>query len=123
MINTDMEERDTKRFQEEGYFHVCTNGNSLPWMFKDDDDFIAGINRIGICKISTGVDVIDYTLMDNHVHFLLYGTITQSQQFLTKYKLLLGKWIQNRYNEYQYRQPFHSLRTLFFSGRHPIIFL
>ena len=108
MIETDMVERDTNRFSEKGYFHVCTNGNSLPWMFKDDDDFIAGVNRIGICKTSSGVDIIDYTLMDNHVHFLLYGTIIQCQQFITKYKLLLGRWIQNRYNEYQHLKHLQS---------------
>lgn len=108
IIETYMVEKYTNRLLEKGYFHVCTNGNSLPWMFKDDDDFIAGVNRIGICKTSSGVDIIDYTLMDNHVHFLLYGTIIQCQQFITKYKLLLGRWIQNRYNEYQHLKHLQS---------------
>ena len=58
-----------------GYFHICTDGRKLPWMFQDDDDFIAGINRIGLCYLKTGVIIIAYVLMDNHVHFVLYGTM------------------------------------------------
>lgn len=53
-----------------GYFHVCTDGRSLPWMFQDESDFIAGVNRIGICYLRTDAKVIAYVLMDNHVHFV-----------------------------------------------------
>ena len=30
---------------EKGYFHICTDGNSIPWMFQDDEDFIKGNRR------------------------------------------------------------------------------
>ena len=60
-----------EHYDRSGFFHVCTDGTVLPWMFKDQQDFIAGINRIGICKIISGVYVFVFTLMDNHVHFLL----------------------------------------------------
>ena len=29
---------------EKGYFHICTDGNSIPWMFQDDEDFIKGMD-------------------------------------------------------------------------------
>ena len=79
------------------YYHVCTDGNALQWMFKDDEDFIAGTNRIAICILNTFVEVIAYVLMDNHVHFVLYGNIVQCKDFITKYKLLTGKWISKKY--------------------------
>ena len=82
-----------------GFYHVCTNGTVLPWMFQDVDDFIAGVNRIGICKVISEVDVWTYTLMDNHVHFLLYGYRTMCKKFIDKYKLLTGKWISHKYNQ------------------------
>lgn len=82
-----------------GYYHVCTDGNAIPWMFKDDEDFRHGLNRIGICKILTGVFVIAYTLMDNHLHFVLYSTMQGCKDFINKYKLLLGKWIRCKYGE------------------------
>ena len=80
-----------------GYFHVCTDGAALEWMFQDDRDFIAGINRIAICCLKTGVAVLAFVLMDNHVHFLLYGTMPQCKSFITLYKRLTGTWIRNKY--------------------------
>ena len=80
-----------------GYFHICTEGRKLSWMFQDDDDFIAGINRIGLCYLKTGVIIIAYVLMDNHVHFVLYGTMLQCKQFINTYKRLTGIWILNKY--------------------------
>ena len=80
-----------------GYFHICTDGRKLPWMFQDDDDFIAGINRIGLCYLKTGVIIMAYVLMDNHVHFVLYGTMLQCKQFINTYKRLTGIWILNKY--------------------------
>lgn len=83
--------------ERKGFYHICTDGNALSWMFKDDQDFIAGINRIGICKIISGVLVWAYTLMDNHVHLLLNGTLPMCKSFIDKYKLLTGKWISHKY--------------------------
>lgn len=80
-----------------GYFHVCTDGRVLPWMFQDEGDFIAGVNRIGICCLKTKAKVVSYVLMDNHVHFLLQGTMPQCKEFITLYKQLIGTWIHVRY--------------------------
>lgn len=79
------------------FFHVCSDGRTLPWMFRDESDFIAGVNRIGICHLRTGVKVIAYVLMDNHVHFVLHGTMPECKGFITLYKQLTGTWIHVRY--------------------------
>ncbi len=81
-----------------GYYHVCTDGHSLEWIFKDDLDFIAGVNRIGICKLKSKVGIISFVLMDNHVHFILKGSMPSCKDFITRYKALTGKWISSRYN-------------------------
>ena len=44
-----------------GYFHICTDGNAVPWIFQDDEDFIAGVNRIGICAIISKTETVAYT--------------------------------------------------------------
>ena len=80
-----------------GFFHLCTNGMVLPWMFKDDEDFIYGINRIGVCCLLADISVLAFSLMDNHVHFLLYGTLQQCRRFINRYKQLTGKWISHKY--------------------------
>ena len=86
-----------KGANDTGYFHVCTDGRALPWMFQDERDFIAGINRIAICHLMTALEIIAFVLMDNHVHFVLYGTMPQCKAFINLYKRLTGKWIQTRY--------------------------
>ena len=85
-----------------GFYHVCTNGTMLPWMFKDEVDFSAGINRIGVCKIISGVEVWAYTLMDNHVHFLLYGTLEMCKLYIDRYKFLTGMWISHSHNQFKH---------------------
>ena len=80
-----------------GFFHVCTHGRALPWMFQDEGDFVAGINRIGICYMRTGAKVIAYVLMDNHVHFVLKGTMLQCKAFIKLFKQLTGTWIRVKY--------------------------
>ena len=83
--------------EEYGFYHICTDGNALPWLFKDDEDFVAGMNRIGICKHVVGVDVVSFVLMDNHLHVLLYSTIAKCKEYIAKYKNLTGKWISVKY--------------------------
>ena len=98
-------------FDSKEYFHVCTDGRALSWMFKDESDFIAGVNRIGICYLRTGTKVVSYVLMDNHVHFVLYGTMPECKEFITLYKQLIGTWIHVKYglNEYLRQLPTNIL--------------
>lgn len=87
---------------ETGYFHICTDGNAVPWIFQDDEDFIAGVNRIAICSLITGVLVVCFILMDNHLHLILYGYVTKCKAFINNYKRLTGKWISRKYGISQY---------------------
>lgn len=80
------------------YYHVCTKGEDLPWMFRDEFDFIAGINRIGFCVLSVNVTLVDFILMDTHVHFILNGSLPICKEFINKYKQMTGKWVSHRHN-------------------------
>ena len=80
-----------------GFYHICTDGRALSWMFQDDKDFISGINHIAICHLKTQVEIYAYVLMDNHVHFVIYGTILQCKAFINLFKKLTGKWIFTKY--------------------------
>ena len=67
-------------------------------MFRDEFDFIAGINRIGFCVLSVNVTVVDFILMDTHVHFILNGSLPICKEFINKYKQMTGKWVSHRHN-------------------------
>ena len=121
-----------RRSEDTGYFHVCTDGRAVSWMFQDNQDFIAGVNRIAICYLKTGAMVISYVLMDNHVHFVLYGTMPECKAFITLYKRLTGKWMLIKYglSDYLKHLPTDILRinseeqllnTLAYIDRNPLI--
>ncbi|MBO7279082.1 MAG: hypothetical protein J6U70_05745 [Bacteroidales bacterium] len=98
---------DMRGVYSSDFFHVCTDGTKLPWMFQDDQDFILGMNRVGICAYSAGICVVSFILMDNHVHFLLEGTMPACKDFINKYKSLTGRWIRKKYglSDYLHHLP------------------
>ncbi len=115
-----------------GFYHVCTDGASLDWMFKDDSDFIAGVNRLGICAVVSGVKLVSFVLMDNHVHFILYGVMPSCKDFILRYKNLTGKYIYSRYGIkghihtlpteiIRIDTPDRLLATLAYIDRNPIV--
>lgn len=79
------------------FYHVCTDGASIDWMFMDDFDYVAGVNRVGMCSVLSDVRVVSFVLMDNHVHFVLHGTMPKCKDFIIRYKKLTGKLISSRY--------------------------
>ena len=86
-----------RRTDGTGFFHICTDGHSLPWLFKDKEDFIAGMNRVGICVHMVEVEMVTFVLMDNHVHMLAYTTLERCKEFINLFKRLTGKWIRAKY--------------------------
>ena len=121
-----------KGSNSKGYYHVCTDGRAISWMFQDEADFIAGVNRIGLCHLRTGTKVIAYVLMDNHVHFVLHETMPKCKEFITLYKQLTGTWIHIKYglNDYLKQLPTslllldteeRLLNTIAYIDRNPIV--
>ena len=115
-----------------GFYHVCTDGASLEWLFRDDSDFIAGVNRAGICSVVSGIRLVSFVLMDNHVHFVLYGQMPSCKDFILRYKNLTGKHIFFRYGIKGHTHtlpaeiiridtPDRLLATLAYIDRNPIV--
>lgn len=127
MVETDFFNGTDKHF-----FHVCTDGSALAWLFKDDHDYIKGINCIAICTLTTGATVVSYVLMDNHVHFVLQGTMPACKNFINRFKHLIGKYISYRYSIKGYlrglptriipiRDEEYLLSVLAYIDRNPIV--
>lgn len=78
------------------YFHCATKGFDHSILFKDDHEFIAGMNRIGIClarlQKEISIIVIAFCLMDNHVHFILHGTRENCLKWMALYHRLTMIW-------------------------------
>ena len=80
-------------------FHYCCRGLKTDLIFADEREFIAGMNRIGVCYLyciekGLPVQIAAFCLMSNHFHFVLYGSEEATELFINHYVLLSGKWIQ-----------------------------
>lgn len=79
------------------YYHCASKGLEDEILFRTEEEFIAGMNRIGLCYLlslkSHPVIILAFCLMDNHVHFILYGTYEDCIRFMDDYKKLTGLWL------------------------------
>ena len=66
-------------------WHFSTDGNAVDEIFYDEDDFIAGMNRIYIVVREYHVIILAFSLMDTHVHFILYGEWDDCNRFMHDY--------------------------------------
>ena len=82
--------------EKKHFYHAATKGLDSRVIFTSTEQFIAGMNRVALCKLSVpGVIVIAFVLMDNHVHFILHGTYADCMRFMAQYKKLTQMWLSN----------------------------
>ena len=65
-------------------WHFSTDGNAVDTMFYDDD-FIDGMNRVYVTVKGYRIIILAFTLMDTHVHFILYGEFDECNRFMHDY--------------------------------------
>lgn len=80
-------------------WHFSTDGNAVDVLFWDDDDYRDGMNRIAVLAPSYKVIILAFALMDNHVHFVLYGNKSECDRFMHEYVRRTSMHIANRHGE------------------------
>ena len=63
-----------------GYFHVYTKGLEDRLIFRDREDFIAGMNLVAVVCFSVEVRLLAFVLMSNHVHFVVRGSREEAER-------------------------------------------
>ena len=66
-------------------WHFSTDGNFSSVLFQDETDFIDGMNRVCIVSMKHKVVILAFVLMDNHLHFILHGDLTECIIFMQDY--------------------------------------
>ncbi|MBR1869845.1 MAG: hypothetical protein IJ799_07265 [Bacteroidales bacterium] len=79
--------------------HFCTDGNAVDLMFRDEQDYIDGMNRIFVTVREFDVLILAFALMDTHVHFILYGDADECRGFFRKYLNRTSRAFFLRYSE------------------------
>ena len=80
-------------------WHFSTDGKAVDVMFEDDDDFIAGMNRIYIIVRGFNVIILTFSLMDTHVHFVLYVEFEECNRFMHEYVRRTSQHISKTHGE------------------------
>ena len=80
-------------------WHFSTDGKAVDVIFYDDADFISGMNRIYVTLKSYRVVILAFSLMDNHLHFVLYGTYDECNRFMHDYVRRTSRHIAIRHND------------------------
>lgn len=80
-------------------WHFSTDGNAINAIFYDEDDFIAGMNRIYVTLLAYRVVILAFTLMDTHVHFILYGDFDECNRFMHDYIRRTSWYISTQHGE------------------------
>lgn len=80
-------------------WHFYTNGDDVDAMFYDEADFVSAMNRIFVTLLGFRVIILAFTLMDTHVHFVLYGELEECTRFMKEFIRQTSQHIEHRHGE------------------------
>lgn len=80
------------------YYLVSTKHLEDSLWFRDNGDFVTGMNYVAIqAALTPDVTVLVFILMSNHVHFVLYGTRPEVESFVNSFKGRFSKYLREKY--------------------------
>lgn len=79
------------------YYLVTTGHLEEGVWFREDGDFVVGMNFVAVQVSRSKVVVVAFILMSNHVHFLLYGEYEDVLAFINQYKARYSMYYARKY--------------------------
>ncbi|MBQ2194598.1 MAG: hypothetical protein II408_04420, partial [Bacteroidales bacterium] len=80
-------------------WHFSTDGNAVDVMFYEDD-FIDGMNRVYVTVKGYRIIILAFSLMDTHIHFVLYGEFDECNRFVHDYVRRTSWYMSVKHNEH-----------------------
>lgn len=78
------------------FFLVTTDHLSEGIWFRDEQDFKVGMNYIAIISLLSGIKVLAFILMSNHVHLVLQCTEEEAGWFINELKRRYSEYLNKR---------------------------
>ena len=103
---------------EMNYYHLCTEGLSETVMFRDNEDYVTGINYLAVCQTALNqtalnqialnqtalnqtapnqIEIIAFCLMSNHLHIVAKGENAILKKFIISFKRRYSMWLAIAY--------------------------
>ncbi|MBR1538621.1 MAG: hypothetical protein IJ636_03850 [Bacteroidales bacterium] len=77
-----------------GVWHLCTPGEKQALIFNDRKDFVYAMTLVAMCAYDcSGIRIITFELMGNHVHFIICGSREQVLAFFALFKRRLSRYL------------------------------
>jgi len=84
-------------------FYLVTSDHFLDrLLFKDSEDFKAAMCYVAVVGVITGVNILAFILMSNHVHFVLECSEKEAKRFIDTFKRLYGFYFCRKYGVSNY---------------------
>ena len=78
-------------------FLITTNHLSDGLWFRDDEDFKTGMNYVALVVNRTGVRMLAFILMSNHVHFMVECHKKEAEEFVNNFKRRYSQYYSSKY--------------------------
>ena len=96
--NDHMKELRLKDLYDGNFYHVCTEGLEQTNLMMDDEDYRVSWNYLAFAAWRTGVEIVAFVLMSNHIHELIACHDKSHAGKATKlYKQLIGQYLKSKY--------------------------
>lgn len=69
------------------FWHVCTPGNLSGILFRDEEDYVFGMNAVALsaAEYLGKVDIYTFQIMSNHFHFVVAGIMDDVESFFRQF--------------------------------------
>ena len=78
-------------------WHFSTDGTVRDVLFRDEADYVLAMNRIYLVARKFDIIILAFCLMDNHVHFILYGDLAACRRFMHEYVRIVSMVVARRH--------------------------
>ncbi len=79
------------------YWLITTDHLEKHVLFREPVDFCVGMNYVAVLAWKTGLFVLAFILMSNHLHFVVYGTRAQAEYFAKMFKGTYSRYVWDKY--------------------------
>ena len=79
------------------FWFVTTDHLTNRVWFRDEEDFKVGMNFVAVLVVALSVDVLAFSLMSNHVHFILSCTKEEAALFIRLFKTRYSQYSSGKY--------------------------
>lgn len=89
--------RQARQLSDSGYLHLIVRGIGKQLLFEDREDYTFFLWALRRFCTETGVRVLAYCLMENHVHLLVYDSAGCTPQLMKKIGVTYARYFNRKY--------------------------